>query len=489
MSEQLFSLVQALNKGEKRYFRAFAQRHVIGEQNLYERLFDVLLEMSAYDDAQLKRAFAGEKCLDQWASFKSYLYKLLRRSLRAYHEEGSVATEMHQLLRDLSILFGKSQFDACSRLLHKGKKLASEQESHGMMLDFLEWERRLIKRCKQGDLGKHLGRVAEAEQDYLERLRLEKFLTQQYDRIYSYSQQRKPQESATEVADLLLEMEAKITGHTLPFNAQIALGGIRGMVATHLDNLEEASLHFREVVLLWQSRPKIVAEHRERYLLTVANFLNTMYQVQNDAQFQQAIDLARSGHALQDNVQRFVRIMTGNLELLHHMNAGRYEEAERIVPMIGEIIKEEPEFLRPTHIITYSYNVCMLLFVRRRYRESVEWMNRILDFPGADTRIDIRNATQLLSLIVHYELGNDDLLDYLLAAALRKYHQDKPLFPMGSLVASSLRAAIHAANPTLRRQQITQLAARYAALPPDTARLELGYVEVGLWLEAAVGKR
>ena len=63
MSEQLFSLVQALNKSEKRYFRAFAQRHVIGEQNLYERLFDVLLEMSAYDDAQLKRAFAGEKCL------------------------------------------------------------------------------------------------------------------------------------------------------------------------------------------------------------------------------------------------------------------------------------------------------------------------------------------------------------------------------------------------------------------------------------------
>jgi hypothetical protein len=76
----------------------------------------------------------------------------------------------------------------------------------------------------------------------------------------------------------------------------------------------------------------------------------------------------------------------------------------------------------------------------------------------------------------------------LIAAALRKYHQDKALFPMGNLVASSLKAAIHAANPALRRQQITQLAARYAALPPDTARLELGYVEVGLWLEAAVGK-
>ena len=181
-------------------------------------------------------------------------------------------------------------------------------------------------------------------------------------------------------------------------------------------------------------------------------------------------------------MQRFVRIMSSNLELLHLMNAGRYEEAEQIVPMLKDIVKEEPEFLRPAHIIAYSYNVAVLLFVRGRYRQSVEWLNRILDFPGHDIRVDIRNAAQILALIVHFELGNHDLLEYLLASALRKYSHNKAAFLLGNLVASHLKTAISAPTAKARAAAIPDLRKKYPELPESVAAQELGHQEVGIWL-------
>jgi hypothetical protein len=483
MSEHLFSLIKALDKGERRYFRTFAQRHVIGTQNHYERLFDALQEMEVYDEAALQARFAGEPCLQQWASFKSYLYKILRRSLRAYHEESSVVAEMQHLLHDLGILFEKAQMDACKRLLNKGLRLAIEQDAHLQVLEFVEWDRRLIKRLMPRNMVEELARVAETERHHLECLRIERLLSAYYDQVFCLTKQNNSSAIQKKLADLQAEVEALLVGVQLSFHARITWSAIQGLVAMQRGALEVASLQNHDAVLTWQARPLILNAHRERYLLTLVNYLNTIYQSQNDSQFQAALRIVRSGQALRGGMQRFVEIMSGNLELLHLMNAGRYEEAEQIVPVMGDIIKEEPEFLRPSQLITYSYNVCVLLFVRGRYRNAVEWLNRILDFPGHDIRIDIRNAAQMLALIVHYELGNDDLLEYLLAAAQRKYSQDKPHFQLASLVATHLKSAILSPTPQARQAALQRLVEAYHALPPEVAARELGHLEVGTWLK------
>jgi hypothetical protein len=308
-----------------------------------------------------------------------------------------------------------------------------------------------------------------------------------HDQVFGLSKLNNSPQSRAEMVGLLAQLESEIAGLDLPFHAQLTLGGIRGLVANHLGSLEEASLIYRNVVLLWQSRPLILADQRDRYLLTVVNFLNTMYQEQNDAHFQSAIHMVRSGFELKGSMRRFVDIMCGNLELLHLMNAGRYEEAEQVVPRMAVIVKEQPEYLRPAHIITYSYNVAVLLFVSGRFRAMIEWLNRILDFPGQDIRADLRDAAQMLALIAHFELGNHDLLEYLIAAAQRKYNQHKDHFQLPRLVASHLRAAVLATKAQERASAIAQLAERYQSLPPEVAASEHGHSEVGIWLQKRMG--
>ena len=41
-SQDLYKLIKSLTKTEKRYFSKFAEKHVIGDQNNYYKLFKVI---------------------------------------------------------------------------------------------------------------------------------------------------------------------------------------------------------------------------------------------------------------------------------------------------------------------------------------------------------------------------------------------------------------------------------------------------------------
>ena len=74
-SQALFHLIKALNKLEKRYFKLYSSRHVIGEKNNYVRIFDLIDKQSLYDEsAILEKASISKKQLE---NYKRHLYELI----------------------------------------------------------------------------------------------------------------------------------------------------------------------------------------------------------------------------------------------------------------------------------------------------------------------------------------------------------------------------------------------------------------------------
>ena len=55
VSEELFQLIKSLSKQEKRYFKLYASRHVIGEKNKYVQLFDAIDKQAAYNEEKIKK--------------------------------------------------------------------------------------------------------------------------------------------------------------------------------------------------------------------------------------------------------------------------------------------------------------------------------------------------------------------------------------------------------------------------------------------------
>ena len=56
-SDQLHKLIKSLSKPEKRYFKVFSSRHIIGDENNYQTLFDAIDKQEEYDEEKLMKKF------------------------------------------------------------------------------------------------------------------------------------------------------------------------------------------------------------------------------------------------------------------------------------------------------------------------------------------------------------------------------------------------------------------------------------------------
>lgn len=97
-SASLHRLIKSLTKPEKRYFKVFSSRHVIGDQNNYLVLFDAIDRQSEYDEAKLLKKFKNEPFVKRFSIAKSRLYNAILKSLDAYHANSSVEAQLKRQL-------------------------------------------------------------------------------------------------------------------------------------------------------------------------------------------------------------------------------------------------------------------------------------------------------------------------------------------------------------------------------------------------------
>ena len=143
-SKELFDLIKSLNKLEKRYFKVFASRHVIGKENNYVRLFDLIERQSHHDEEKiLRKASITKKQLENW---KRYLYKLILRSEENYHLENTSEKKIKHLILHTENLFNKGLYNQCLKLLGKAKQLAMKYEKHLLLVEILTWEETNLRR-------------------------------------------------------------------------------------------------------------------------------------------------------------------------------------------------------------------------------------------------------------------------------------------------------------------------------------------------------
>lgn len=74
---------------------------------------------------------------------KRYLSEQIMRSLRLYNENRSVNMRIQNMLNDIEILYNKRLGEYCLRTVEKAKQLAGYYEKYGLLVQILDWERKL----------------------------------------------------------------------------------------------------------------------------------------------------------------------------------------------------------------------------------------------------------------------------------------------------------------------------------------------------------
>jgi tetratricopeptide (TPR) repeat protein len=153
------------------------------------------------------------------------------------------------------------------------------------------------------------------------------------------------------------------------------------------------------------------------------NLLGAHFDLLNDQKFKETLkqfeefsesDVVKNN--VNNRIQTFVYLYISKLN--EHFIDGTFTEGLSLVPYIEDKLSEYWIYLDRHRILVFYYKIACLYFGSGDYGKTVDYLNKIINWK-VDLRTDLQCYSRLLHLIAHYELGNFDLLEYLIKSVYR----------------------------------------------------------------------
>lgn len=418
----LFSLIATLTPTEKRHFRIFAGRHVIGEQNNYIDLFDAIDRHDGAEGLDFLAVPTHEHLVSNFAYNAHYLYQLILRSLQAYTYEASPARKLRSMLDKIELLIARQLHELAEKMYRRLLKEAESIEEYAIMLQALQIKRQWISKLADNLIWKELPALHEKEDEVLRKMLNENEIIQCYTHVFLATQNKVNLNKADENAALreilarpIMQDEAFAT----TFNGRIAWQLIHGFTYSLQAQHARAEPYYRRLLQVWEAHPQQIALHQERYAMSIVDLLNCCHSLDKYQDFELHIATIRSLKKLPLPVENRINWIVTNLEVLFYINTLRLDTASDVVARWEQVLNQNQDFVNEVSILSYSFNIALLYFVKEDFRLALRWLNRILNHPRTLTRSDVQRFSRMFYLVLQIELGNMELLETELANTRR----------------------------------------------------------------------
>ena len=497
-ADELFLLIKSLKQTEKRYFKIYASKHVIGEKNNYVKLFEVIDKQKEYNEEAIRKKFSDSNFIKQLHVAKNYLYKLILKSLRNYHSGLSSISEIKNILRDVEILYEKALYKQCRKLLSKAKKAAHLHEDHLQILEIIKWEKKIINaEFHIGKLEKSLEKVIEEEQLVLEKLSN----TIDYWKLNSKmnmliekeglprNQQELEKFNKIMNADLFKNEE-----YALSFQARLYFYNVFADYFYVKGDLGNDYKYTEKLLNLIESNPEKISGESHIYIDAIHSYLIACNRIKKYDDFKEALKKLRhipknssSGESEDTLVRIFV--FSYSMELKMYLNTGEFVKGIMLIPEIEKGLERFKGKVNRVHEIVFYYNIAYMYMGSGEYNKSLVWLNKILNSTDVDIRQDILSFARILNLIVHYELGNNDIIEYTVKSTYRFLYSRKRLYKFETVLLNFIRNLPKSFTQTKVLSSFTDLKRELIKISENSfERKALEYFDLISWLESKINK-
>lgn len=452
-SEKLHQLVHALSRSEKRYFKIAAGQQR-GKDNKYLQLFEAIEELDTFNDDALKKAVYGTRDIQsrKFSELKAYLYDMILKSLQAYDEKSSVAYRLKHLLLSVRVLFRRSRFEDCKPLLAKARKLARQYEHFNTLLELLEWEKQIAYTEANVDYLDHeLNRIAEEEQRTLERLQTIVAYRNTFFRLLVLTRKGRiggatEEQKLKELIDTPLLKE-----FSLADSHQAKVLYFRALSVYHFAKAEWNSFYqySKELVALIESRPYFLKEDVSEYIATVSNLIVSCFALKKYGEIEQLLEKLRAIKPLTQDDELKIHRQYYQSKFSLCITTGNFEEGYRALRKHIKTVQRfhQAPFRTNSFYLFYFY----IAFGAVQYEEALDYLSEWFDLDTTVERPYLQGAARLLNLIVHFELGNYELLESLLRSTYRWLRKHDQLQEVEQLTMGFIKQALEA--PSKRELQ------------------------------------
>ncbi len=448
-STALFELIKSLTGPEKRYFKIFAQRHVIGDQNNYIRLFDSIELQEVHDEEALLHKFKKDKFAKQLHRIKNYLYDLVMKSLCEFHRAKTISSEVRLKLEMIDILYAKGLIQHAEKYLENIKELAEMYEQYQYLPEISELERRVLNSQfyagkTEEDLEKLHGRykdslnvLDEINNNWLRAMRLMLFLNAQ-------GPARNKKE--LEYIEKRFEEDKPEVCNVKSFEACNYFYFNYGMYY-RLRGDEEKSYEYSLKSLHWYDQHAFFIKERLRsYLALLYNFLGISLSLNRfDKTFFDVLGKLEklpeeyAGAPQNNNYLLLMHFNAVNtIKLSHIIATGKFEDGLLLIKTIQEGMKSFGDKIEPIIEFNFYFSFARIYFTAGNFQKANENLNKIIN-SGKVQRNDIYCFSKIMSLLVHYEMGKFDLLEYSVVSTYRYLLKRNRLYKVENIILDYIR--------------------------------------------------
>jgi hypothetical protein len=408
----LQQLILSLSPSEKRYIRIYASRHSTDKTPRYLVLFDYLNDNETSTEADLLATIYQGKSRTAYAAEKQYLYEIILGGMRSYHSDRTLDLSISEAMADASFLFGKQHYEESMDYLNHARSLAQSGERWPALIELLKLECDIIKEKK------NKGMLAELKNRQTE---LEKVLTYQaYDAMLKmrrdlvFAHVRMADQGFDNREEIVFwntiynEAAFKSERFNVHYYTLSALG-----LLFYKDRNYKASVDvYREMLALWQNNSHRIKCDPLLYSKVLSNALNAAIAAGNYSDAEQWL---RRYEELETDTpeaeaEKFQNISFVQILLMLH--TASFQQLPVLSSEIETGLQKYKSKINKARELAFYYNLAVAYFADNNFSLSLSWINRIVQQEKNEHRLDLQHFARIFRLILFYELGKYDLLEY-----------------------------------------------------------------------------
>ena len=494
-SDELYKLVKSLSQSEKRFFKIYASRHVIGDGNDYVQLFDAIALQKNYNEEALREKFKGEPFLKRFAAVKNYLHQLIIKSMRSFHSASTIDIELKEMLIDIDFLYQKGLYKQCQKLHLKAEKLAIATDKKNRLLEILEWKAKLLQVTNnESDLDEFHKNVFIEESKILNTIKFSLQLKSEVLDIFT-TIRKKGFARSSEDLERMKEVVSKYNKYNygkLTFNDKYYINYINTVYHSSNGNNSKSFIYTKRNVDLLESIPeKLRDEEFEKYIIALNNLVvNYLNSEKNDA-IHPYLSKIRSlaTHNIRENILLWVT--SYKLVLGVSMRLGDYEQAERIANEIVSGINFYADKIPVSDIALFKYNMSIVYFANNKHSKAIRFLNEIINEHDNSLRDDIQSFARILRLIVFWEKGEQEILPYTAVSTYRFLYKRKRLYKFETIVLHFIKEKLPHINTNEKQiAAFKELKLKLEDLLKEPfEKKALEYFDFITWVESKISKK
>ncbi len=494
----LFDLIKSMTTAEKSYFKRYGYKQQSNpdkeiKNSPYMKLFDAIDKQEEYNEERLFKQFSNEKFVKNFSATKNYLFSIVLDSMLACNEGKSGVDQLLQQVREINQLYQKRLYSLCLKKIEPAKKRAEFYEYWDIGCHLLYLQLKCMQELP--DFGEtYSDMLLNQVKHHLSLLQH----TWEVNELFMIWGQKWAKMGVLGRSDGQMEEYHKFIQHETLSNIQ-NVRTIRTKIIYYLlhffyavfqNNARNAYSIIKEAIIFCESNSLVQQEIPEIYLQFIEYEFGVLRALQLWADLEKCAEkmnvfLEEQGKRLDTKlVESYQNKVIANRFFVYN-KTWNFDTCLELVPKI----KEKHFTDTKTHSVIL-FGFARIYFMLDRFSDALQYINESLAIKEEDHSADYYVALRILNLLVHFELGNEQLLDYALRSTYRFLSNRQRLFEVERLFLRFIKKVIdspnHKQTNELYRELYEAISITVKANPKEQIALQI--LNLQFWLESKINK-